>query len=623
MMAMVLFSAVFTKAQTTDNSSLIAQLQAQIAQLLAQIQTLSKAQPSVQQTPSPAASPVAWCHTFNADLGYQNSGNSEVAHLHTALRKEGISYGQDSNNSYSKGTSDAILVFQAKYGISPTGYTGPATRVKLNALYGCASAQTQTQAQTSTIPTCTDTSAWDPENAGYVVGIDVNGQPYRQDDECKSSTQLLEKECTYESGGRGFPRIAWYTCPGGCENGACKPVVQKKVNFVLPYNNKIGQTINIVWTSSGFPLDARVNLNLLYYQRGTSKYLTYPIANGILLSQGTYPWTVSDPAGLLSMTTNRGFYVIEIMYNNSASYTSPFLSILPAGGPTCSDNEGATDLYVKGTVSGIDINGQSFTRSDECVDSSTLNETQCAYDQAVGGFVLHTGNLSCGTSTCVDGACIKPTIKLLSPNGNENWEIGKTYTITWEATNFGYVYLTLYNAEQQDNCHLNDNRAILAPQNSFTFTLNSTCKDYLDNGSEKIINVAPGSKYKVLASAWPGAQTRISAESDNYFTVSPAGGGIALKCADMDGNGIISPTDVIFVFNRVGQCTGGQKFDAKADLDGDGCITASDVVAVQRQLGVKVNCQVAAIPAEQNQFLAAISASLSAIGQALMGLMGQ
>lgn len=129
----ILCSAGFVKAQTADNSALIAQLQAQIQLLMQQI-----AQIQAQQGNTTARPTSSWCYTFNTSLGFTNSGVTDVTNLHTALQKQGISFGSDNGNTYSTGTSKAVIQFQKKYGIAPlSGYVGLKTRAKLNSLYGC------------------------------------------------------------------------------------------------------------------------------------------------------------------------------------------------------------------------------------------------------------------------------------------------------------------------------------------------------------------------------------------------------------------------------------------------------------------------------------------------------
>ncbi len=123
----VVSAQVMTEAQ---RQSFIAQLQAQIAQLTQQIANI------IAQR---QASDVAWCYTFNNNLGFADSGSSEVLNLHTALQKSGFSYVPDGVTTYSTGTSEAVKQFQTKYKIKATtiGYFGETTRTKLNSLYGC------------------------------------------------------------------------------------------------------------------------------------------------------------------------------------------------------------------------------------------------------------------------------------------------------------------------------------------------------------------------------------------------------------------------------------------------------------------------------------------------------
>ena len=132
---LIAFPQTMTAAQ---KQVLIAQIQQQIAEIMQQI---------VQQQGG------AWCYTFYNNLGYTNSGSNEVVNLHTALQKQGISYSPDGVNIYSSGTSQGIIQFQAKYGISPqSGYVGYKTRAELNQLYGCKITATTT---TTTTTTCT------------------------------------------------------------------------------------------------------------------------------------------------------------------------------------------------------------------------------------------------------------------------------------------------------------------------------------------------------------------------------------------------------------------------------------------------------------------------------------
>ena len=107
---------------------MIAQIQAQIVQLQAQIAQISAQQQGLGNL----------CHTFINNFGVANSGSTDVSDLHIFLQREGISYYPDGDSIYSTGTSQAVIQFQSRYGISPqTGFVGTKTKAKLNQIYGC------------------------------------------------------------------------------------------------------------------------------------------------------------------------------------------------------------------------------------------------------------------------------------------------------------------------------------------------------------------------------------------------------------------------------------------------------------------------------------------------------
>ena len=90
--------------------------------------------------------PTCGGYTFSRNLTVDSYGN-DVVNLHTVLEGEGFgpfgaSFGSDSEMvqrakyGFTEETAAAVVKFQAKYAISPqSGYVGPLTRAKLNALY--------------------------------------------------------------------------------------------------------------------------------------------------------------------------------------------------------------------------------------------------------------------------------------------------------------------------------------------------------------------------------------------------------------------------------------------------------------------------------------------------------
>lgn len=61
---------------------------------------------------------------------------------------------------------------------------------------------------------------------------------------------------------------------------------------------------------------------------------------------------------------------------------------------------------------------------------------------------------------------------------------------------------------------------------------------------------------------------------------------------DINGNGTVTPTDAIFVVNRLGQGQGQPLSDPIADFDGGGVITPTDAIAAINRLGYRINSSV-------------------------------
>jgi hypothetical protein len=88
---------------------------------------------------APTTGGQSFCHNFSSDLTVGNGGN-DVSALNQALTLSGID--TTSNTvSFTENTAGDVVSFQARYGIRQTGYVGPLTRGKLNALYGCGNNQ--------------------------------------------------------------------------------------------------------------------------------------------------------------------------------------------------------------------------------------------------------------------------------------------------------------------------------------------------------------------------------------------------------------------------------------------------------------------------------------------------
>lgn len=132
----VLIAPGVSMAQAQSVSS----LQAQIAALLAEVQTL---QAQLTAVGGSGTSGTRWCYTFSSNLSIGMT-SSAVSALQTALQKDGESV--TVTGTFDDQTASAVTGFQEKYaaeiltpnGLSNgTGYAGASTRAELNTLFGC------------------------------------------------------------------------------------------------------------------------------------------------------------------------------------------------------------------------------------------------------------------------------------------------------------------------------------------------------------------------------------------------------------------------------------------------------------------------------------------------------
>ena len=136
---LAMFGFLFNFGLPNAKAITVAEIEDLIAQLQQQITDLQQQLAQQQLTEE-------WCHDFNVNLRYGDTG-SEVEALQIALEKEAL-YQREINQSsnFDELVASTVTGFQEKYkedvltfwGLSSgTGYVGNTTRAKLNELYGC------------------------------------------------------------------------------------------------------------------------------------------------------------------------------------------------------------------------------------------------------------------------------------------------------------------------------------------------------------------------------------------------------------------------------------------------------------------------------------------------------
>jgi len=333
------FSAVVSVQAMTEQErqALIAQLQQQIAILMQQVQQMA----AQQQGSS------SWCHTFNTNLGYANSGSVEVLNLHLALQRQGISYSPDDIYIYSTATMAAVLNFQTRYGITPlTGYLGPKTRIRLNQLYGCG--DTTNNSYDSTIYKTDGCNAECVNQSDGTYAVDCGGNPTKcaPDQTCQKN---YDTSYAYSSGSvQTIKTLNGAECITTCiPNWQC-------TNFGPCLNSQQARTCT----------DTN-NCSTTTNRPEVTQLCTSCVADCLFQPDGTYAVDCSGNTEMCNITqTCKKIYDTSTTYNNGTAQTVQTLS-----GTECVDK-----CIPSWQCSGLGpcINGQ---RTQTCVDIDNCGTT--------------------------------------------------------------------------------------------------------------------------------------------------------------------------------------------------------------------------------------------------------
>jgi hypothetical protein len=331
-----------------------------------------------------------------------------------------------------------------------------------------------------------------------------------------------------------------------------------------------GSTHNITWTSSGVD---NVMIELDKNSLVTGWHLIYSVP----ASAGSYSWTVPSsgsavpPIGL--------DYKIKIWDTTNSSITDSSDNYFTIVAPTTqyslniSGVTGMKSVYALGekisfSVKGIELDGTAASseegfniqayicKNGDCnnylppnpassyngnynsltglwdVSMYAPSDTVPAYSMKVVLYCSQMGSY-CWNHYSQNGQVEKlfnfivvsstqPSITVTSPNGGEQWQIGKTYDITWTSNKTDRAYISWhgYNSSGQETGAFVINTETPANVGKFSWTIPQN------------VVFSDKERSKILISLSATATTSSSADqdvSDNYFTI------IASPCTDTDG----------------------------------------------------------------------------------------
>lgn len=119
---------------TTKNVTLTV-LPAANLQTASALSGLQQARNQSQAGTAGVSAPSNFTYTWNRNLQIGSVYAADVSALQTALTRAGVYAGEVTGGFYSK-TFAAVKEFQRSNGIETTGFVGPQTRARLNALFG-------------------------------------------------------------------------------------------------------------------------------------------------------------------------------------------------------------------------------------------------------------------------------------------------------------------------------------------------------------------------------------------------------------------------------------------------------------------------------------------------------
>ncbi|MCX6790299.1 MAG: peptidoglycan-binding protein, partial [Candidatus Kaiserbacteria bacterium] len=273
-----------------------------------------------------------FCYTFTTDLMVGSTGAAVTA-LNQALSSSGINT-SGNTSTFTEATAADVVAFQARYGISQTGYVGSLTRTKLNQLYGCTgSGGTPTATltvnggvtATEVDPLLPRTWAWSSTNgSSYSMSAIISGcETASQNGTVTNWTPWVDGSGTGASGSNTqTPGIVKYGCTivgtYTATNSAGQPTsASATITFkhASSQANTFTLSVSNTGTGNGTVTSAPAGAT---FASGTSVTLTATPASGSTFAGWSGACTGTAATCTVSMTANR---IVSAMFNSATGGT--------------------------------------------------------------------------------------------------------------------------------------------------------------------------------------------------------------------------------------------------------------------------------------------------------------
>jgi hypothetical protein len=124
------------------------------------------------------------------------------------------------------------------------------------------------------------------------------------------------------------------------------------------------------------------------------------LADELFLPKSNATADFSNVNGTLYLKSDANLGKGYIITLKESSTNTPIIPLTPPKSQaSCADTDGGNNIFVKGTISGLNSAGSSYSFTDVCLSDTALRENYCMENVATGI------NLNC-SSGCKNGACV-------------------------------------------------------------------------------------------------------------------------------------------------------------------------------------------------------------------------